>query len=283
MSKHLQSLLYFILIAPQIAQSAPKCHNVFNLVSVVSMPSPVEQVLRRSLLFDVTQFPEHTSARVFVEIAQRNMLLNQNDGVLDSKGLLVPNGGLCASTCLTNLLGAMTAQEGNFREFLRNAPEITELVVRAYSEHTGVDARLGADVRVLAEISATLLPEVIQKTQYDSMFSHLDISVGRYQRELYPHLLVQKLKGDTMAIVSVRPINPQEAGTELGHAIIILKVDSVKKTILLSDPNKPNEIIETPYYFTKGTDIAFRVPLTYGDHLVHIFQINTFTRIIHFY
>ncbi len=277
-------IFMFLIFSPRafvFAQGSEfSCQFIFGFQQRSLMPALVKSDSTDSAL-NVEIFPENTSARVFVEMAQRNMLLNQTSAELGAKGLLVPNGGLCASTCLTNILGAMTAQEGNFRAFPRVAPVMTDLVVKAYQQFTGVDARFGADVRVLAEVVTSILPEIVSLSQFDSTFSNLQLSVGRYQEGLYPHLLFQKLKGDTIAVVSVRAENPAEFGTALGHALIVLKVDPSRQVLFISDPNRPNKIIETPYFYTEGTNIAFYVPETFGQHRVQLFQVNTFTRVIY--
>ena len=230
--------------------------------------------------FDRTLFPETTAARIYVEMAQQGMLLSQNSQSLQERNLVSPNGGLCASTCITNLIGAMTAQYQNFRQFPARAPDITHWVVNVYNSYTGLDARMGANVNVMADILLGLYPQILDKLYYDSLLAQLDLQLHRFDEEIYVHRIFQAMRQDSLAIATVVAHKPHEFGSGDAHAIILLKVDTDKNQLYISDPNLPNEILRVPYRFHHGTDIVFNVPFTFGEHAVELRQVNIFRRIL---
>lgn len=273
-------LWLFCLFAPFAAWGeALNCRYVFQTpaLSTSQMPAQISKG-HLPVGFDVTLFPESTAARVFVEMARQGMLLSQTSQTLEERNLLSPNGGLCASTCVTNLMGAMTAQFHNFRAFPGRAPDITHWVVEAYNQNTGHDARMGANVNVMSDVVLGLYPLILNQLNYDPLFTLLDLQLQRFDQEIYAHRIFQAMRHDTLAIASVKAHNSQQFGSNTGHAIIILKVDTEKHHLYISDPNLPNEILRVPYSFYKGTDILFNLPFTFGEHPVELYQINIFRR-----
>ncbi len=227
------------------------------------------------------EFSETSAARVFLELAEHNMLLQQLATELNSRGLLDPNGGLCASTCITNVVGAMTTQPHNFRQFKTNSPEILEMVVRAYYEHTGLDARLGAFMPEMSEATLSIMIHLLQRMQYDSMAQEINISMVPSVREFQASRLFQSMRSDAIAIVSVHPARPRPDQLDSAHAIVVLKIDFDARKIYLSDPNLPNQVIKADFWFTDGANIQFQVPFTYGNQPVVPFEYHTFRRTFH--
>lgn len=261
--------------------SAPLCLNVFkNRLVEVAMPgrpSGSEQPPRLPFSKDI--FPENTGSRVFVELAVRGMLLQQKSQELSEKGLIKPNGGLCATSCVANLLGSMMAQEQSFFNFPTVAPHLAELMVTGYNAYTGRDARMGAvvqDMVTVIGLSDSVLKEAVG---YRNEFHDMVLSARNIRDEFYPYRIDQALRGDSIGIASVRPVNRAE-GT-VGHGIVILKVDLENRLFYISDPNKPNFIVKTPFRYTDGTNVVFRVPYTYGDIDVSMFGLSVITRHIH--
>ncbi len=259
--------------------------EALNCRSVFQKPAPLYSQMtvqiakgRLPVGFDVALFPESTAARVFVEMAKQGMLLSQTSQTLEERNLLSPNGGLCASTCVTNLMGAMTAQFHNFRAFPQRAPDITHWVVEAYNQNTGGDARLGANVNVMSAVVMGLYPQILNQLDYDPLFTLLDLQLQSFDQEIYAHRIFQAMRHDTIAIASVKAHKPREFGSTTGHAVILLKVDTEKHHLYISDPNLPNEILRIPYRFHKGTEILFNLPFTFGEHPVELYQINIFRR-----
>lgn len=229
--------------------------------------------------FDFSLFPTSHASRIFVEMARHNLLLEQSAPDLSPLGLLPPNHGLCASTCATNLIGAVTAQYETYTGFRERAPTIIHHVVEAYHQLTGQDARWGAMTDQMADVIVGVFPELAKLNRYFSLHESLQLQRGRHMhQELFDYRIFMALKGDTIAIGAVKALDPMAAGIALGHAIIVLKVDTVKKHLYISDPNNPNFIRRIPYHYTSNTHIAFRVPDTFGSHLVEFYQLTPFTR-----
>jgi hypothetical protein len=258
---------------------ALNCQSVFSLDSQAQMPAVNYHHSNLPLNFDYELFPEHLAARMFVEMADRNMLLHQADEQLGQRGLLPPNHGLCASTCATNLIGAVTAQYHNFVEFPQKAPDILQRVVDAYTQINQRDARLGARVDLLADVVLSIFYDLAQINGYDNSITEIQLSRSQHIHEqLYAHRIFTAMRGDSIGIGSVRAIDPEAFGSSVGHAIIILKVDTANRHLYISDPNAPNQILRVPYQFTQGTDIAFAVPFTFGEHRVAFYQFTAFQR-----
>lgn len=272
------TLLMMVLISLPHASLAHSCRDIFaqNLRAAMPARTPLSPLPAD---FDFSLFPTSHASRVFVEMARHNLLLEQSAPDLSPLGLLPPNHGLCASTCATNLIGAITAQYENYTGFRERAPIIIHRVVETYTNLTGHDARWGAMMDQMADVILGLFPELAKINGYYSFNDHLQLQRGRHiYHELFDYRIFMAMRDDTIAIGAVKALDPVAAGTALGHAIIVLKVDTVKKHLYISDPNNPNFIRRIPYQYTSSTHIAFRVPDTFGSHLVEFYQLTPFTR-----
>lgn len=263
-------LLYFPTAQAQY------CQDIFIPEIRAGMPQPMTP-RTFPVGYRLESFPEHTSARVYAELAVRDRLLVQTARELELLDLLNEKGGLCASSSLTNVVASMVAQEGNFVRLMDLSPRVTQLLVEKYYEVYRLDARLGADVSMMADVMASFLPEILTRFQYDSFQADLNITVTKIQSEFYPYRLFNAMRGDSIAIATVRPLGE----TAEGHAIVILKVDVEAQKLIISDPNHPNQILAVPFRYTEGTDVVFRVPFTYQDRWVQFLQINSFRRSFH--
>ncbi len=226
-------------------------------------------------------FPENTTSRVFVEYAVRDKLLQQSEEGLGHLGLLVPNGGLCASASITNVLGAMMATEENFLEIYHGAPYATEQLVDWYEAATGRDARLGANVPILTDIVSQRWQELKNIFFFNNPFEEISLSVARYTSEFYPYRIQRYLRGDSIGIMVVHPVEGGSLSRENYHAMVLLGFDLEKQKIIFSDPNNPNQILSAPFEYTRGTDIRFRAPFTFGEEFVEIFSLDVLTRYVH--
>lgn len=272
------TLLVMALMSTPHISLAHSCRDIFAQPLRAAMPA-------RATLnplpadFDFSLFPTSHASRVFVEMARHHLLLEQSAPDLSPLGLLPPNHGLCASTCATNLIGAITAQYETYTGFRERAPTIVNHVVETYTRLTGQDARLAAMMDQMADVIVNLFPELAKMNGYYSFNEHIQLQRGRHMyQELFDYRIFMALKEDSIAIGAVKALDPIAAGISLGHAIIVLKVDTTKKHLYISDPNNPNFIRRIPYHYTSSTHIAFRVPDTFGPHLVEFYQLTPFTR-----
>lgn len=270
-------VIFALLLSPHFS-FANTCKALFTNGLQVAMPA--RRVLNPlPVNFDFSLFPTAHASRVFLEMARYNLLLEQSAPDLSPLGLLPPNHGLCASACAANLVGAITAQYENYMGFRYRAPQLLNLVVQTYTEQTGQDARYGAMIDPMADVILSLFPELAKLNMYLSFSDELLLQRGPHiKEELYDYRIFSALRGDTIAIGAVKAIDSVASGISLGHAIIVLKVDTEKQHLYISDPNNPNLIRRIPYHYTSSTNIAFRVPDTFGGHLVEFYQLTPFNR-----
>ena len=224
-------------------------------------------------------FPEWTSKRYYSELALARMLLEQQDTRLNEHDLFVPNGGLCATTCMTNILGASTLQLENIRTFIERAPLILARIVYEYNAQIREDARVSARVDLVANVTNSISNELLTLNQYNSFEETVVLTASQIKSEFYPNRIFSALRGDAIAIATVAPA---QGGQSVGHAIVILGVDNDTKRIVISDPNLPNDILSVPFKFeAQGTEITFTVPYTYGEERVKIYAFTTLRRNVH--
>lgn len=280
MKSCLYPLVFLVVLwaQPLFAQNL-FCREIFepSLLTLMSAKAPFPQ----HELAKADDFPIHSAARIYFEFARQKMLLNQTDPELGRRGLLRPNGGLCASTCMTNVVGAMTAQYENFRLYPSLAPETLNRVVETYNKQTGKDARLGAYMRVISESTLSIMYDLLTHLHYDSSQRNINLTLTPSQPKFRSSQLSQSLKGDSIAIVTVKALEPEQAGTGRAHAIVVLNWNHKNKTLTISDPNYPNAIISVNYHIGQDGRLGFSVPFTYGHHLVTPIEFNTFTRSFH--
>lgn len=226
-----------------------------------------------------TLFPTWTSKRYYSELALAGLLLEQQDTRLNEYDLFVPNGGLCATTCMTNILGASTLQLENVMTFTRQAPLILSRIVHEYNLQVQQDARYGAHVDLVADVTNSISDELFALNQFISFEEAITLSASQIKSEFYPNRIFSAIRGDTIAIGSVMPL---EGESNLGHAIVILGVDNDNKKLIISDPNFPNDILSVPFkYNAVGTEFTFTVPYTYGDQRVKLYAFTSLRRHIH--
>lgn len=264
----------FSLLLSTLVKAQPLlCQSVFNNNRAAAMPAPTEPRLF-SLYKQIEDLPENTVARVYAEMADRKMLIEQLDQRLTERGLIVDNGGLCGSTCMANVFGAFFAQEGNFRLFPRQAPQIIETVIETYNNHTGLDARRGVFVDQLSDAIHQAFNTLSHQLQFDGTWGQLNLTTSTLNSEFYPHVLLRRMRDDTVGLLTVRTDDP----SQMAHAIVLLKVDIDRQQLIISDPNLPNALQTVPYQFTNGTNIRFLTPITFGYQWVEIVQANFLTR-----
>ena len=223
-----------------------------------------------------------------MELARRNMLMKQVSRTLNKMGLLLPNGGLCASSCFTNIIGAMTLQQRNFMEFPKFAPIIAKTIIEAYNQYTKRDARMGANSHLLLQVFQSVKGRVFQIFERPYFpVENPPIKTKSIDGYFTPQSIHEAMKGDSIAIASVKPMRTpshqpaqRQRNTDdyFSHAIVLLKVDVENKYLVISDPNSPNLILKIPFRYTDGS-IRFRLPSTYSiKKQVEIYELNILTR-----
>lgn len=238
--------------------------------------------------YPMEDFPEHTVSRAYVEFATRNMLLQQTSKKLDKRALLKPNGGLCASSCFTNVIGAITAQSNNFLMFPKLAPQVIHIIIEAYNKYTRDDARMGTYMNSLARVIQNMGEKIFSHFEYIGFpFERMSIKFKEINTGFHPDQIHRVMEGDSIAIASVKRIvetDPDSKTTQRTdeynfiHAIVLLKVNVEGKYLVISDPNLPNKIMVVPFKRTRDGNIRFRIPTSY-KHVVELYTLNILTRV----
>jgi hypothetical protein len=173
----------------------------------------------------------HSLGQQFHNIAADGLLIQQNDWRLAQRNLLVPNGGLCATTCAVNVMHAISRYlHGTGHEF-GSIPDfkIHQMVNKAWENHRR-DARTGLDLYTLSNVMRDVssgLPMTVQ--HYMASANH-----GGTFRDF-------ALAEDEIILAAVESGFNQN-GAQTYHALVITAVDIRNGRVTYSDPNFPNQI-----------------------------------------
>lgn len=212
---------------------------------------------------------------MYLQMAQKKALQPQYNEELERRGLIVPDGGLCLSACVTNLLGSLLLQPRQISLFPTGSVNLLENVVSIYSELSGSDARHGAYGYKFTQ----MIPEIVSRVT-QGQWAKDTVADELLFTEYIPAAISSEgldfiLENDSIAIANIRPVE-RNVFVELGgHAIVILSVNRASKVLYISDPGVPNKIQIRPYNeSTRG--LTFKLPSAYEDHALMIGHINAF-------
>ncbi len=178
---------------------------------------------------------------------QRGELLQQTDHRLGQRGLLIPSGGLCATTSAVNVLHAAFSHLGRDTSVFTSTSDalVGRLVQRAW-DRLGKDARLGLDFisleRVINEVANEIDP------------AHVGVKAERsrgWQRTHDIDFGELRADADTLTLLCVT------TGNDSAHAIVVLEVNESTRTITYSDPNQPH--LEITRRYSIGQDGSLRL------------------------
>ena len=197
-------------------------------------------------------------SRNYLRMAEQQQLLNQSDPRLNAQGLLLPNGGLCASTCYVNVIGATTLAPESIGQFSSVTPQIIGAIVTAYkSAHRQDLNSLGA----IGQLITAIDPQGVLSDgrRGASLFTLAKMTKPVFQQlgaaasDLLPATEVNlanssRANGIMVAGSSLYKAAGQSVGGPHGqHALVILKIDTSSRTIWISDPNRPNRVYTRNY------------------------------------
>lgn len=174
-----------------------------------------------------------------LELMRRGQLLQQQDLRLAQRGLLMPNGGLCATTSAVNALHAAFHHQGRDTSVFSQSDHLVhQLVEQAWHRHHR-DARMGLDLGTLASV-------------INDVANTLSRDVGVHARTAYPaaadaSLLKLCSTKNALTILSV------QTGHDKWHAITLLDVDTRNRTVTYSDPNHPNHTMVQRFWFDRSS------------------------------
>jgi hypothetical protein len=172
----------------------------------------------------------------FLELMRRGALLQQSDYRLGARGLLIPDGGLCATTSAVNVLHAAFSHVGADTSTFTSTSDdlVARLVGRAWQD-LGRDARMGLDFSSLEQV-------------VNHVANQIDPNVGVHSRRGY----FRPKSGDDLAKLladaDTLPLLCVTTGERSAHAITLLGVDQRRGVVSYSDPNHPNQYMERSYW-----------------------------------
>lgn len=180
----------------------------------------------------------------FWSLMQSGRMLQQSDYRLAQRGLLIPEGGLCATTSAVNVLHAAFSHLGrDTSAFTRADDLVARLVSRAWQQH-GKDARMGLDFSNLSMV-------------VNSVANNLHPDVGVHAERSWSWVRngqvdTKELGGDNDTLNLLCIVTSEKSA----HAVTLLGVDDYRRVITYSDPNYPNEAISRNYHLDRNQRIV---------------------------
>jgi hypothetical protein len=174
-----------------------------------------------------------TAIESYRELALDDKLINQLDPRLERLNLIVPDGGLCATTCAVNVLRS-------FYEFLElphstfRADRRIRDMARFARDELNVDARMGLGLDDTAKVMKMMAARLEDFT-LNTNVKHGPIN----EADLTPY-------HDELNIISVSTRHPA-----IYHALVVLEIYPESKQIVISDPNEEGKILYTFYEFVQ--------------------------------
>lgn len=206
-------------------------------------------------------------ALAMLKLAREGVLLSQTDDRLKKMNLVIANGGLCASACVTNIAGAVTEVNLADHDFKNSSATVLALLVATYPIAIEIDPRFNAfkipEPRSGEDPLMTLLRPLL--AQAASRFSDARTGaltdvllkiMGPYLEKLGAHVhldqaadletLIERSGTNSIMVIAGASIRDRITGASpqvhARHALILLKYLPASNEVLISDPNEPNKI-----------------------------------------
>ncbi len=163
--------LFVLLVSFSTSARVLECAGVFTseLTSVQASYSLGWLRYYDNKLSEVTDasFPSQHAGIEFARLSAQGLLLNQKDRRLAQRNLLPSKGGLCGSTCMTNVAASMLSHSGalNAQTASTKTPEMVEYLVKTYTQATGKDGRRDVYMNQMGEHFDSLIRTMSQDTQ----------------------------------------------------------------------------------------------------------------------
>jgi hypothetical protein len=206
-----------------------------------------------------------------LELAKSGVLINQLDRRLQRLGLVLPNGGLCGPTSLTNIILALIIPNGFAVENKLNelVGQIVQDFVNAY---TNTFPRLPAEGSAISNLGNALIAVLADGRRGTNLqlLRKVAMELGPLgftsePVEVTEPGLIEAFKQPGLAQVGARlgPLGPGFS-QHLRHAIAIAGIDPSLKLIYFSDPNDEGRIGESPYQVEADGRLSFKLLFNYG-------------------
>jgi hypothetical protein len=176
-------------------------------------------------------------------LVRQGALLQQSDWRLGQRGLLIPEGGLCASTTAVNVLHAAFSHLGRSTSVFQQADDLVARLVGDAWHRLGKDARMGLDFWSLSQV----VNEVANGL-------HADVGVWAERPHFWRDrggIRAEVLRGDddTLSLLCVT------TSARSSHAIALLDLDERRGVVTYSDPNHPHQLQARRYWPTADGSI----------------------------
>lgn len=168
----------------------------------------------------------------FVTLQNQGQLIHQHDPRLAMRALLVPNGGLCVSTCGVNVIRAVYHYATGFGGPVQAFPdEYIQRVVNTVWVQRGHDARLGLAFHAAATAMQTI-----------ALQEHLNMQVAWEPLGLraVTWSTLKPAHNELVMVTIESGLNPD--GTPSFHALVVSGVNLQNGFISWSDPQMPNKL-----------------------------------------
>lgn len=234
-----------------------KC--VFLPLILFASASATERECARLLLPSEATLDADSLSAQFRELALGGLLISQKDPHLRERALVLPNGGLCSSTCGANVLHAGLAYlKRDTQYFLQRSDEAIERLVKKVWSLYHHDARIGLDFKKLAPALNAIARE---------LGVHLMARRRPVTEEYHYGIAHLQPKSDTIVIVAVR-VNESKA-----HAMVITGFDAAADRVQFVDPNHSDRVYEGAVRYVTDSAMGYptlqiEMPASFGKHEV---------------
>lgn len=173
--------------------------------------------------------PEGSLAYQFIQLQVSGQLISQSDPALGKRGLLVPGGGLCNSSCIAGIALAVVQKMPLYKKQLDSHEVQIAQAVERLSIIQKSDARMGSFPFDISNYFKALqaegsLPENVKtEMDYEKSIETFSLQSG----EIALSTISQPAKGP--------------------HSVIILSINPATRSLLLFDPNHAKRLIEMNY------------------------------------
>ncbi len=214
---------------------------------------------------------ETSLGATFVSLQNHGQLIQQMDPRLAMRALLVPNGGLCVSTCGVNAIRAVYHYATGFGGPVQAFPdEYIHRIVNQVWWQNGHDARFGL---FFSQAAVALQSIALQE--------HLNMVVAWEPIPSRPLTLGTVKPAENELVMIAVETGLKDDGTPAFHAFVVSGMNSESKFLSLSDPYLPNRIFLSaarPVFYrghwTVRIDVPARRPTEFTGTIVDVLRIS---------
>jgi hypothetical protein len=225
-----------------------------------------------------------------LKLAEKGALLNQTDSRLSQFNLLIPNGGLCVSTSVLNAIGGVVAADREPEAFEKLTPILLDAMVKAYPEFVKNDPTFnslnnipppqpGEDVltALLLRPLSKYLVDVLKDARFGALSPALFLEPMRqFLAQTGAELILKQPATletfenfggtNSIAIISASIRDRRDgsmAAVHGRHALVLLAYLPETGEVVISDPNRPNNVFRETLQTDEQGRRYFRTRVNY--------------------